>query len=428
MSATKIMRIAIWHNLPSGGAKRALYHHVQGLIERGHILESWCPPTADQTFLSLNDLLTEHVIPLEWQPAKTLTQPVQGAADYLSGRRLLSAMDKHCGQCAREIAQGNFDLLFANTCMFLRASPIGRYVRIPKVLYLQEPNRKLYEATPFLWWVGPVSEKNDWGLNRRLRYVLGDLFRTRDYRTLAREEFMNAQAYDAILVNSLFSRETVLRTYGLDAKVCYLGVDMELFVDHKQVREDFVIGIGTIYHGKNIRFVLEALAKMPKPAPRLIWVGNIVDSSYLEELHNLAESLGVEFEAKVRIEDHELVDLLNRALALVYAPRLEPFGFVPLEANACGLPVIAVAEGGVRETIIDGVNGLLVEHDPRAMARAIDCLRSNPDYARQLGENGRRLVLEKWTWSAAIDRLEARFAEAISSAHSSRNNMTRREP
>jgi glycosyltransferase involved in cell wall biosynthesis len=87
--------------------------------------------------------------------------------------------------------------------------------------------------------------------------------------------------------------------------------------------------------------------------------------------------------------------------------------------------VVAVAEGGVRETVVDGVNGLLVEHDPRAMARAIERLRDNPDYARQLGENGRRLVMEKWTWSAAIDRLEARFAEAISIARSSRNNTAR---
>ena len=74
-------------------------------------------------------------------------------------------------------------------------------------------------------------------------------------------------------------------------------------------------------------------------------------------MRSLAESHEVTFDARRSIDDSELVETLNRATAMVYAPRLEPFGLAPLEANACGLPVVAVAEGGVRETIIDGVNG-----------------------------------------------------------------------
>ena len=59
------MRIAVWHNLPSGGAKRALHDQVRGLVGRGHVVESWCPPTADQEFLSIGQLVPEHVVPLE---------------------------------------------------------------------------------------------------------------------------------------------------------------------------------------------------------------------------------------------------------------------------------------------------------------------------------------------------------------------------
>ena len=43
---------------------------------------------------------------------------------------------------------------------------------------------------------------------------------------------------------------------------------------------------------------------------------------------------------------------IHSTAAMLYAPRLEPFGLAPLEANACGLPVIAVPEGGVRETVV----------------------------------------------------------------------------
>jgi len=45
---------------------------------------------------------------------------------------------------------------------------------------------------------------------------------------------------------------------------------------------------------------------------------------------------------------------------MVYSARLEPFGLAPLEANACATPVVAVAEGGVRESIRNGVNGVLI--------------------------------------------------------------------
>src|SRR5215470_20410336 len=60
------VRIAIWHNLPSGGGKRALYNQIQGFLKRGHTVESWCPSTADQTYLPLGDLVPEHVVPLTW--------------------------------------------------------------------------------------------------------------------------------------------------------------------------------------------------------------------------------------------------------------------------------------------------------------------------------------------------------------------------
>ena len=101
-------------------------------------------------------------------------------------------------------------------------------------------------------------------------------------------------------------------------------------------------------------------------------------------------------------------------MMLLYAPRLEPFGLAPLEASACGVPVIAVAEGGVRETVVDGLNGLVVEHDPGAMAQALQRLLNDTDYAQELGRSGRRMVLEQWSLTAATERLERALVQAIS--------------
>jgi len=108
---------------------------------------------------------------------------------------------------------------------------------------------------------------------------------------------------------------------------------------------------------------------------------------------------------------------------MVYTPRLEPFGFAPLEANACGLPVVAVAEGGVRETIQDGVNGLLVEHDPQAVADAIEYLRNNPEEASRMGQTGAGLVAERWSVAAAVDRLEQNLQTVLNESRTSKTKL-----
>ena len=231
-------------------------------------------------------------------------------------------------------------------------------------------------------------------------------------RILARDERLNASAFDLILVNSYFSRESLLRVYGLDSTVCYLGVDTQLFVNHQYARENFVVGVGQLSLSKNVEFVIKAVAKIGGPRPRLVWIANMGADWYCEKLRSLAESYEVTFDARMSIDDNELVDILNRATAMVYAPRLEPFGLAPLEANACGLPVVAVAEGGVRETIIDGVNGLLVQHQPQMMAHAIQRLAHDKDLAAQLCKNGAKIVQEKWSVNSAVERLERQLTQA----------------
>ena len=403
------MRIAVWHNLPSGGGKRALYYHVRGLVERGHSVEAWCPSTSDRNYLPLSEFITEHVVPIDIPQRNNFVAELP--RDEL---RQAKALDQHCQRCAEEINRGDFDILFANSSVIHAVSSIGRYVKTKKVLYLQEPNRGLYEAGgDGLPWVAIPAVTRPWMHPRSyLRWFLGDLIHTHQLRILARDERLNASAFDLILVNSYFSRESLLRAYGLDSTVCYLGVDTQLFVNHRYPRENFVVSVGQLFLNKNVEFVIKAVANIGVPRPRLVWIANRGVDWYYEKMRSLAESHRVTFEARARIDDNELVDILNRATAMVYAPRLEPFGLAPLEANACGLPVIAVPEGGVRETIIDGVNGLLVQHQPQAMARAIERLRDDKHLTAQLGNNGSELVREKWSVNAAVERLEMQLTQA----------------
>jgi glycosyltransferase involved in cell wall biosynthesis len=406
------VKIAVWYNVPSGGAKRALHDHVKGLAERGHTVEIWCPDTADVAYAPLSSYGPEHVLPLSWHPEDKAPSEL---ARLLPKNRFASlqvaAMNAHCREVAAQIQAGAFDLLFGNTCRFLGVAPMARFVSIPKVLYLQEPHRRLYESLPQSPWAAAADGHADLSSPRRARRFMADYFRVWNLRVAVREEIANAAAYDTILVNSYFSRESVLRGYGLNSRVCYLGVDLNLFSGTGESREDFVLGLGAFHNNKNVAFVIKALALLPQPRPRLVWIGNSASGDYLQEMEALARDCKVDFEPKVRIPDTELQSYLSRAAMLLYAPLLEPFGYAPLEANACGTPVVAVAEGGVRETISDGVNGLVVAPEPAAMAEGIARLRNDPALARQLGEQGRQLVADKWSLAASIDRLERYMEE-----------------
>ncbi len=405
------MKIAVWHNLPSGGGKRALYYHLRGLVKRGHTVESWCPPTADLSYLPLREFLPEHTKPFDWMPFEGRHPLTRLITPYKNIVNQLAAMDRHCRACAEDINRGGYDILFANACKFFRTSSIANYVKIPSVLYLQEPFRALYEAFPDLPWPAlPAPEAGVWSVAYLKRFI-ANVVETHALRIQARHELTNARVFDSILVNSLFSRESILRAYGLDAKVCYLGVDTNLFVNQRRPREQFVVGLGAINPQKRLDLAIGAIALLPKPRPNLVWIGNVANLGHLERMHSLARTSGVNFLPEVGIPDKEVVNLLNRAALLIYSPRLEPFGLAPLEANACGLPVVAVAEGGVRETIIDGVNGLLVDDDPAAVAEGIQRLLTDPTYAAQLGRTGSELVSQRWSLSASIDRLEQRLTE-----------------
>jgi glycosyltransferase involved in cell wall biosynthesis len=416
------MKIALWHNLPSGGGKRSLYYHVKGLIERGHTVESWCPSTADRTYLPLEDLITEHIIPFNWEPRTAMTFVGKAINNFYDITSKIAAMDAHCMRCADEINAGNFDLLFVNPCTFFATTSIGRYVKIPKVLYLQEPSRWLYEAMPRLPWLAlPESSKPWWQSRSYTLSHLNNFFQVQALRLQARAELENARSYDRILVNSLFSRESVQRAYGLDSQVCYLGIDTHLFQPLHLPRQNMVVGLGAIYPGKGIERAVRSLGTIePSERPSLVWIGNFAAPYYLDEIEKLASSLGVTFVSKVRISDAEIVTLLNQASVMIYTPKLEPFGFAPLEANACETPVVAIAEGGVRETVQDGINGFLIDgFDPIEIGMAIFKLITNTELAIEMGKKARDIVIEKWSLSSAIDNIDRALLSVFKSSNNS---------
>ena len=88
---------------------------------------------------------------------------------------------------------------------------------------------------------------------------------------------------------------------------------------------------------------------------------------------------------------------------------------------ACQTPVIGVREAGVRESVIDGQTGLLVDREPEAMAGAIRMLLADPEEADRLGCNARSNVEKRWTWAASIEMIEHYLADTVQLKDSGRS-------
>ena len=127
----------------------------------------------------------------------------------------------------------------------------------------------------------------------------------------------------------------------------------------------------------------------------------------------MAAGLRVDLEVKKAIPDSELVSLYNRARLFVYAAILEPFGLAPVEAMACGTPVVAVKEGGVRESVLHNETGILTPRDEGAFAEATTDLLENDEQRERMGCRGVEVVRSFWTVRHAGERLEAHLRQAV---------------
>jgi glycosyltransferase involved in cell wall biosynthesis len=175
------------------------------------------------------------------------------------------------------------------------------------------------------------------------------------------------------------------------------------------------LGVGTIYQGKGIDRAIYAIATLEeKKRPPLIWIGNGANEYDMNYFIKLAESLCVKIIFKINISDKEIISLYSRAKVMIYTSRLEPFGFAPLEANACGTPVVAIAEGGVRETIRNNINGFLApEYDPKTLGKLISKFIDDPLLSNAMMSRCREYVYELWNLKICIDNIESQLFRAV---------------
>jgi len=281
-----------------------------------------------------------------------------------------------------------------------------RYLRTPTVYYCHEPPRNLYEA-PFR----SVAAK------RSLRHALNaidpliGLYRS----TAQRLDRSAVRSAKMVLVNSIFIRERVKQIYDVASAISYHGVDTDIFCPESQTGlEDYVLSVGAIQPHKGYDFLIESFSYIDLHLrPSLHLIGNMQNRNEQDVLQALAHEKKVDLHIEVGVDQDTLVQKYNNAALVAYAPYNEPFGLVPLEAMACGKPVVGVNEGGVKETVVHQFTGLLVERDARKFGQALQSLLDDHVSRHQYGKNGRQHVLENWSWEKSVDTLEQHMLKVI---------------
>jgi len=383
------MKIAIYHNLPPGGAKRALFEFVNRL-KKNHAIDLYILSAESEQFLDLRSQV-KNCFDYQYKGLKFLPFILKALSSAGPQKRM-----------AREIDSKNYDLVFVHNCKLTQSPYLLRYLKTSSLYYCQEPARIAYEYPIYL---KKRSEKN-W---------LGQMMLAGNVNFVKKVDRANARFASCIAVNSYFSLESIYKAYAVYPKVCYLGVDTELFRPIKEIcKENKILSIGPLDYYKGHDFVVDSLKLVnPKNRPALEIVYNRSNPFYEKKIVESAQKGGVELILRTNITDEELVKMYNQAKLVVCAQYMEPFGFTPLEGMACGTPVLGVKEGGIREIVEPNLNGVLVERDERQFASALEKILLDEKFYQALATNTRKTVLEKWSWEKSAKNLEFLMSQMV---------------
>lgn len=178
-------------------------------------------------------------------------------------------------------------------------------------------------------------------------------------------DVISSQRIDKIIVNSNFIRRRTKKYWNRESEVIYPPVNTENLTPNNLPPENFYVAFSRFVPYKRLDLAIKACGQLKR---NLVVIGS---GSQEKELKVLAESYTnihsketIDQSAKItftgRISDEKVKDYLQRAKALIFCAE-EDFGIIPVEAQACGRPVIALKKGGAMETVLDGKTGVFFE-------------------------------------------------------------------
>jgi len=227
----------------------------------------------------------------------------------------------------------NYDLIISSSSAFIK----GIETKGIHICYCHTPTRYLWEEKYLLDYPLPNFLKNFFKLPISI---------------LKKIDFSFSKQPDVFIANSNFIAQKIKKYYQRDSLVIYPPYDEKNFFYQKDIKkENFYLMVGRLLYYKKFDLAIKVFNKLKLP---LIIVGKGPQEKYLKKIakENI-KFLGF-------VEDEKLRKLYQKAKALIF-PQIEDFGIAPLEAMACGTPVIAYSFGGQKESIIENFSGIFFE-------------------------------------------------------------------
>jgi glycosyltransferase involved in cell wall biosynthesis len=306
------------------------------------------------------------------------------------GRRVLSAID--AGSHFYNAELKDYDLINAHQT----PSEWIRNKNSPVLWYCYSPNREAFDL--YDW---RMKRRNP--VSRAVFWASIQAFKAIEYQTVPKVEY--------IFTSCKNPQERIKRYLKRDAEVLYPGVECQKFSCRGYER--FFFYPSRIVPEKELEYAISAfkLFSARQKGWKFVIAGSVSKRpehmAYLKKLQHLCTP---DITIETNVSEERLLDLYSRCYATLFTPINEDYGLIPLESMAASKPCIARNEGGPRETIIDGTDGLLV-NSIWDMADKIEWLAKNPDKCEAMGKAGRKKVEEKFTWELFLKRFEEKAVE-----------------
>ena len=375
--------VSVFHHLPSGGGIGALSRNLSILGHRyrfrAHVPERGASFDPDPGI---------EVSGYPFPQGRRLTGLRRALAPLALMARLRS-FDRLCERIAERIENDGSRVALVHNSMIIAAPPLLQHLSVPGIYVCYEYPRHIYE--PDL-----VSRAGTAG-----RIFLAGV------RAMERRVDMDScQASSAVVAISTYMSTRLKQVYGLESQpgVARPGVDTAFFDPSSAAASlsaegaGYVLSVGALWPFKGHDSIIRSISRLPESVrvPLRI-VADRELPGYSRSLLRLADDLDVHLSISMNVPRSELRSLYLGASAVACAQRREPYGLVPLEAMSCGRAVVAFREGGFVENIRHEETGLLVDPSPEGLSWGLDLLLGDRDLRRELGQRGRRFVLEERT-------------------------------
>jgi glycosyltransferase involved in cell wall biosynthesis len=351
------MRVALIHDdfTICGGGEKLIAILADGLVKKGHTADIYTFDVSPETLKIIpKGLSIKKLNNNRWKYENSIVKRYLFTNLRLKGKYDFFIFSGHAAICAARNNKPN--LLYCHNI------PAGA----PPLKVAEGRKQMMDDSFIERLWLRTYCMKNRFISSRlpesishkidALRFSIANGFEPRLFNHIfsIRTNRQNIADVQSIVVNSENIKRKVKKEYGRDATVVYPPIDVKKY--RHSTHEDFWISVNRITPLKRIELQLAAFSKMPDE--KLLIVGNKENVHYYEHLMKLKPS-NVSFLGAV--DDAALIDLFSRCKGLLFTAKDEDFGMAPVEAMASGKPVIAPYEGGCKETISNGLTGILIK-------------------------------------------------------------------